>query len=961
MPRQSRLFGDLVSRTLDSVVNGVSQQPPTVRLPSQCEEQINLHSKVSDGATRRPPTEYVTQLTADAEPTAGYFSHLRHRDTDIQHLVLVEDGDIRVWNILTGVEATVNGLAVRGFLSESATTFTDQTTEANEATADDMDLLPAAAADTGCYFGALSPFEEIKLVLGTPGVGTYVIAWEYRDSASSWASLSVTDASGSFKNAAATYSITFTAPTAWTRTTEEGVEGFWVRAKYSSGTVTTPPTGTKATFVYKSYLDITGSSAQNAFAAISVADYTFIVNKETTVAMSGQTTAARVNEFMIHGLESFYEFGTAGRTWSHVIGGDDADTTLTGAGEGNGDSPGIFVNRLLTVIYTVGNYGANWTFENLGTVMHGYQTSGTVEDIGTPQFEWSDAIYSYIGPTAQRFSDLPSRAPADFITEITGGDGNEDNNYFVKYDSETSAWVETVAPAQDDTLAAETMPHTLIQTGIATGVSGEDEFTFGPVAWVDRSAGSTETAPEPGFVGETITDLVFHKNRLGICSGENVTLSEAGQYFNFWPTTVTTIVDSDPINAAGTNNRVGIIDYAVPFDEKLYFFSSLGGFQNVLRAAGNAEKGLTAANAEIVEASAFPVGSQARPVAVGQSIFYCVDRGVSTAVYEYGLADRIPDSVEVTSHIPTYLPANVVSIGACPRENIATMLSSDQSSNLYVYSWFYSGTNKIQSSWSTWEFHTSYDIIGADWINSVLYLVVQRADALHLEKMDFTTLADGGMSHRVYLDSLETLTGVYTAADNITRWTPTPSANPATYGDYRAVLSHTTWGADLGQFFDLEYESATGKLYTYGDWSAYSASVGRLSADYTYEFTRPIIKQSDQTSGQANPVTQGRLQIGIWKVLVRNSGGFEVHVSSNEIDSSEQEFAEEDYVYVYPGKIVRSSVLGAVHPKDNDTFTLDVSMEATHVKVEIQGTSHLPFTLIGAEWEGKYSTRSQRI
>lgn len=956
-------FGDLVSRTLDSVVNGVSQQPPTVRLASQCEEQINLHSRVSEGAARRPPSEYVSTLHTASLPSKGYKAHIRYRDADIQHLVLIEDDDIRVWNILTGVEATVHGLAVLGYLSETTGARVDKTTEANQATANDMPLLPAADVTSGSWFASAQQFAGIELKIGTAGAGTYTLAWEYYTTAATWSSLTVTDPSTHFKNTAGTYHLTFTPPTDWGKGTFDSIEGYWIRARYVSGTVTTNPLGTRAYINAKPYLSIGASSlASDAFAIMSVADYSFIVNKEVTVAMSGIETDDRVPAFMISAQESW---GPNVYDWHHKIGSDDyVKTGFTNSTSESGTpwSPGALIESLIEQVYLAANYGNEWTFSNLGTVLYGYQDdlSGGYQIIYPPDFEYSNEVYAFIGAQTQRFSDLPAKAIDGFTTEITGGDGNEGDNYWVEYEGDTGAWIETVAPGQDNTFAARTLPHVLIQTSTGGGVGGEDEFTFGIAAWEDRGAGDTVTAPEPSFIGKTISDVVFHKNRLGLASGESIVLSESGQFFNFWPTTVATLVDSDPIDAAGTNNRVGVVDYAIPFDEKLYLFSSIGGFQNVLRAAGNATVGLTAANAELPEASAFPVSALARPVPIGKAILFAVDRAVSTAIYEYAIADNGPDAEDVTSHIPTYIPANVKQISAAPRENMAVLRSSDELYKLYVYSWFFNGGRKIQASWSTWEFDDSYNIIDASWVDSVLYLTVKRTDGLHLEKLDFSILAEGGLSHRVYLDTLEELTGVYTEADNLTRWTTSTASDPASYGSFRAVLTHASWGDDAGQAIDLDYEAATGDLYTEGDYSDYAAHVGRLSS-FTYEFTKPILKIADSAAGAEIAVTQGRLQIGKWKVLTRNSGGFYAEVASEEVNSEEITVAEDPFLYYAPDKIVSAGTVGPTHPRLADEFLFDVGMEAKYAKIEIKGASHLPFTLIGAEWEGRYTTRSQRI
>lgn len=49
----------LVNRDIPSMLNGVSQQPATFRLDSQCEEQVNMYPSLVDGLTSRPSTEMI--------------------------------------------------------------------------------------------------------------------------------------------------------------------------------------------------------------------------------------------------------------------------------------------------------------------------------------------------------------------------------------------------------------------------------------------------------------------------------------------------------------------------------------------------------------------------------------------------------------------------------------------------------------------------------------------------------------------------------------------------------------------------------------------------------------------------------------------------------------------------------------------------------------------------------------
>lgn len=88
------------------------------------------------------------------------------------------------------------------------------------------------------YFGGLTKFSRMKVLVNTAGVGTYVLTWEYWNGA--WTTLTVTS-TDDFKTAAPDF-IEFTAPGDWVVSTENS-QGpfFYIRVRWTSGTMTTSP------------------------------------------------------------------------------------------------------------------------------------------------------------------------------------------------------------------------------------------------------------------------------------------------------------------------------------------------------------------------------------------------------------------------------------------------------------------------------------------------------------------------------------------------------------------------------------------------------------------------------------------------------------------------------------------------------------------------------------------------
>ncbi len=136
---------------------------------------------------------------------------------------------------------------------DSAGTFVDETADARSETANDVQPFPTGAG-VDDYFAlgqgvgpnqgsaTAQKFNEVEVDIGTSGVGTYTVTWEYWNG-SSWAALSnVTDNTNNFKAGIGVHAVTFDIPGDWAETTINGSASlFYVRARRDGGTVDTDP------------------------------------------------------------------------------------------------------------------------------------------------------------------------------------------------------------------------------------------------------------------------------------------------------------------------------------------------------------------------------------------------------------------------------------------------------------------------------------------------------------------------------------------------------------------------------------------------------------------------------------------------------------------------------------------------------------------------------------------------
>jgi hypothetical protein len=290
--------------------------------------------------------------------------------------------------------------------------------------------------------------------------------------------------------------------------------------------------------------------------------------------------------------------------------------------------------------------------------------------------------------------------------------------------------------------------------------------------WAPRSAGDDNTNPFPSFVGKRIRDIFFFKNRLGILTDSNIIFSEADEYFNFFRTTTQQLLDSAVIDVGLSHTKVAILEHAVPFQEKLMLFSQ--GSQFVLRGADV----LSPRTVAISPVTEYDLSDGIQPVALGNYIYFPFKRKDFEGVYEYFVDNNTEtfNAEEITQQVPKYITSDVNRIVGSQSENTIVIGTSKDPKTLFIYKYFWSNKEKVQSAWMKFTFER--DVRGFDFIDSELHLITADTDGLHLEKL---TLEDGitdtDLDYTLYLDSKvdgDLFTPTYSAASKTTEITGIP-------------------------------------------------------------------------------------------------------------------------------------------------------------------------------------------
>lgn len=662
----------------------------------------------------------------------------------------------------------------------------------------------------------------------------------------------------------------------------------------------------------------------NNMECITIADYTFIVNKLKTVLMSSTPDASETPTAVV-----WIKNGVADTDYTVDVNGNIC-TYTTNTTSSTYKTTNI-ASQLTTLINAIGGYTAT----QKGSLIKIVHNSGLNFDFKTSD-SWGDQACVGFKGTVQKFGDLPAKFFEDITIEITGESKNKYDSMYVEWiaeaDDTTGTWKETVSPGLYNDFDATTLPHNLIKNIDGT-------FTFQKATWSPREVGDEFLTPEPSFVDRKINQVFFYKNRLGFLSGENIILSRDGEYFNFYPETTSAVLDTDPIDITAASAKVSNLEHAVPFDESLIVLSQQTQFSL------NHDKVLSPKTVSLDVTTEFESSGKAVPVTSGQNMYFPVERKNYSGIREYYVDTDVVthDAADITAHCPNYIPANVYLLASSSNEDLILCVSRNEPNVVYVYKYYWNGNEKVQSCWSRWVFGSDATIIGMNIFDSEIFFVIQRTDDVYIESMDVAAgQLDGALGYLVLLDRKVELTGSYDSGTELTTWTL-----PYAYDKANAVqvITSDEFGSKKGRSLSVSRPSST-TVTAVGDHSAGKCIIG-IPYTMRYRLSEQFVKDNSNVSIQS-----AKLMMRNLIVSYVDTGYFRVEVSTK---------YGKTYKYPFTGKVLGapSFILGEVQI-DTGTFRCPISLSSKEAIIDIVNDSFVPSQFQSAEWEALYTIRNRR-
>ena len=911
----------LINQDIKNFVQGISQQPPTLRDPEQLDEQLNGYSSEASGLQKRPPTMLVSSLARKLTENTKPLVHFIDRDSNEKYIVLFTGNDIKVYD-LQGNEKQIN--------------FAEGTKPYIYTEKPRYNLKAITIAD---YTFICNTFQHTKM------------SDEIDDNSWDTQGLLVNIKNGQYGR---TYKIVINGETVASYETPDGSDKSHTKMINTDAIVEKLATPLKEV----GYAVATGSS----WLYIQKSAYKAVTGEEILLSPS---TSPKQQEDRFKGL-SFIGHYYSWKAFPTTITRNVDTITLKFPTEENirANAHDSFasdyaayqkmmeeVNRckedkwaVTHEVITQGAQGLDMT-GTMNVYTFAYTTSTEVPS-GNKAYSLINTAVVYDGynnqaafgiiKSTQRFTNLPASAPDGFTVKITGEKGSNTDDYYVRYDAKLQVWRECVRPGLKNHIKNSTMPHVLVREADGT-------FTFKEAEWNAREAGDEDSNPLPSFIDNTINDIFYHRNRLGFLSGENVILTRSADFFNFWMASAMEIQDTDPIDLAVSDNKIATLYHAVPFDAELILFSKDAQF------ALRSDNVLTPKDAYLTPpVTHFGCSLKATPVNAGRNIYFLAERSEYSTVREFFVAADNTDSKDaqdITSHVPSYLPNGTYKIAPSSVENILMFLTEGDEESMYVYKYLFIDSVRQQASWSRWSLGGT--IYGASFIEDSLYIVVERNDYLCLERVSFTFNTEDLPSepYRVLLDCKQEVTvpeGGYNEIYDETTINVKSFYNEIYEPDKKYAIV-----TDDGTFKEV---AADGTVVLNGDYTGKKIICG-LMYNFRIALSTIYVKTEGERGVQA--LLEGRLQLRQLWFNYANSGYFKVKV---------EVFDKATYEYTHTGRNLdtSNSILGKLM-FSTGKFTVPIQSLNTNCKIIVESDAPAPLALIGAGWTGNYVRRTRQF
>jgi len=665
-----------VTQKIPNYIQGMSEQPDELKLQGQTTDLLNCVPDVVNQVVKRPGSRFVQNV--ESEINAEWFNY--YRDEQEQYIGCIkQDGTVRIWDAINGNEQTVAQTAeTKSYFATTAAGATSrgledlQTLTINDVTfVTNRNVFPRMTDDKTSVLENQGYAEVKVLAYGREYKFTIII------------------------NESLEIPISFTTATNPTTTaiSVDDILGPWEDALQAAG-FDTLICGNGIYFTPQADKVFNGLELTTAGEGYVVGDQV-----QTEWDDGGIPTAGpEINITEVDSNGAIIAF-----TWNGAQETPPVDTVLTVV-QGGSTSPAT-----LTVV----------------TVSTGVDTTFNVSTIDSQTMNvFTDNISD--------FSRLPSQNKNGYRLKVSNTSDAEEDDFWVEFEANDGekgegVWNEILQPDALTTIDATTMPHQIerLKTGdfnVSTvdygkreaGVVGYEDVTIDGVTYTIEDSART-TNPLPSWINQfpstlnigrnrkPISKILLFRNRLVFLSNENVSLSQAGQFFFFFADSTIVLSAQDPIDVSAASQKPALLYDGVEQNNGLVLF---GATQQYLLSSDDSTVGLTQETVRLGTIGYYLYDKDVRPVNMGTTVGFANLGGRSFRFFEMAniTIDGEPNITEVSKTVSQLLPNQLTQIADSQEGSQLFFSNADpgRENEVWGFRYYNAGERRLQAAWHRW-------------------------------------------------------------------------------------------------------------------------------------------------------------------------------------------------------------------------------------------------------------------
>ena len=434
------------------------------------------------------------------------------------------------------------------------------------------------------------------------------------------------------------------------------------------------------------------------------ADPTFNANRQGTIRLVGVSSDTTYNISVAGQAISAYTSGNTS-TYDQVL--TELRTRINGLNISN-----LTVTKLKDSLH-LARTGASFTL------------TGSAGIYGTQLQVFQDSVAT--------LAELPTESVHNHTVKVINS-GALTKSYFLKYvaNNGTSGpgyYAEGLGHGMSNGLDPSTMTHELSNTGT-------NAFTFAQVPWTARTVGDDDTNSHPTFVGGKLEQAFFHNNRLGFLSGDNVSMSQAAQFFNMYHTSAQTVTDADPIDLKATSTKPVALHSVLPSTQGLVLFSANQQF-----LMGSNDGILTPSKTVIRAIANYEMDTVIDPVDTGTTINFISKTPSYTRVFAMVTRgeNENPQVADIGRVVNEWVPSTVDTMIASA-QNQFVAFSGQSSRYIYFFRSYAEGKEIQLQTWFNWLAPGNVQTIATD--SDEFFAVTKQGTQLTLSKASLSQSPD---------------------------------------------------------------------------------------------------------------------------------------------------------------------------------------------------------------------------